>query len=73
MPNTKIKNNIYYKEIQKRYFYILEDEGKAIITSGTPEDHVHVELNFKEAKKLHKWLDEHIKRKIRKARKKLGL
>lgn len=55
--------NIHYKEIQGRYFYILQDEGKAMITSGTPEDHVHVELNLKEARKLYKWLGRYIRRK----------
>lgn len=67
------KSNIHYKEIQGRYLYILEDEGKAVLTAGTPENHTHVELTPCKALRLRNWLDKFIERKVMKSRKKLGL
>lgn len=55
----------HYKEIQGRYLYILQEDGEktATLTAGTPEDHTHVDLNLKQAKALHKWLEKYIERR----------
>lgn len=57
------KPNIHYKEIKGRALYLLQDEGTAILTTGTPENHTHIELNVRDAKKLRKWLTKYIQRK----------
>ena len=59
-------NKNFYKEINGRLFYVQQEEGKVEITTGSLVNHVHSELNLRQAKKLHKWLDKYIVRKRKK-------